>query len=204
MKFVIKTIATLTTLALSLNASAAYIVIDDSDPNTITLTAGDFDGRFYVNQTVLTKGIGNSASQTFPDGTPVAIQFYWDTHGQYVYPDWVTIVFGPVASPTSGVITSGIDITVPTDYIPNPYYSMGGGFAGYDVSNNYGPIAQPVLEQNGQTGFSSLPYLTVSFKSEVASSVPEPAAATLMGAGLAVTLAYARRKRRETESPRLS
>lgn len=198
MKFVIKAIPVLASLALSFSASAAYVIIDDSDSNTITLTAGDFDGGFYVNEMLLTKGVGNSASQTFLDGIPVAIKFYWDTHGQYVYPDWASIYFGPVASPTGGVITSGIEVVVPTDYILQPYYLMGGGFVGFDVSNYYGPTVHAVLEQNGQTGSGSFPYLTVSFKSEVASSVPEPAAATLMGVGLAVTLAYARRRRRET------
>ena len=204
MKFIVKAIAILASLTLNLNASAAYIVIDDSDPNTITLTAGDFDGGLWVNQTLFTTGIGNSASQTFQDVTPIAMSARWDTHGEALVGPGpgVFIFFGPVSAPTGGVVSSGISIVEPSDYIPNPYQRLDGGFAGYDDSIGYGSTVFPTLEQNGQTGFASFPYLTVSFKSEVASSVPEAASAWFMGSGLAVILAYGRRRRDGTNSER--
>ncbi len=47
-------------------ANAAFINIDDSDPNTITINAGDFEGGFSVNGNLLTSGLGNSGSITLP------------------------------------------------------------------------------------------------------------------------------------------
>lgn len=202
MKLATEALAILASLTLNLNASAAYIVIDDSDLDTVTVTAGDFDGGLWVNQTLLTTGIGNSASQTFQDATPVSLSARWDTHGEALVGPGILIFFGPVFAATGGVASSGISIVEPSDYIPNPYQRLDGGFAGYDGAVDYGPTVFPTLAQNGQTGFASFPYLTVSFKSEMASAVPEAASAWFMGSGLTIVLAYSRRRRGGTNSER--
>ena len=61
-------LALATTFGFSAPASAAFITIDDRNVNSVTISAGDFEGGFFVNGDLLTTGLGNSGSVTLADG----------------------------------------------------------------------------------------------------------------------------------------
>lgn len=51
---------------------AAFVKVDDSDPGFLTITAGDFEGGFSVNGTLLTIGLG-AASVVFAHNHPSGV-----------------------------------------------------------------------------------------------------------------------------------
>lgn len=53
-------------MCLTAPAHAAFVTIDDSHPDLVTITAGDFEGGFFVNGTLLSSCLGSSASITLP------------------------------------------------------------------------------------------------------------------------------------------
>ena len=61
-------IALFALLTLPMAANAAFISIDDSDVDTITITVNDFEGCFFVNGELLSCGLGDPQSITLVDG----------------------------------------------------------------------------------------------------------------------------------------
>lgn len=61
-------VAVVASIWFSAPVSAAYVAIDDSDLTQVTITAGDFEGGFSVNGSLLTTGLGNSGSIMLADG----------------------------------------------------------------------------------------------------------------------------------------
>ena len=167
----------------ALPASAAYINIDDSDVNTITITAGDFEQGFSVNGNLLTSGLGNSGSLTLADGGFNISGSWIDLGGSNGAR--VDLLFALLGNP--GFTTSGIEFGSTSD---GQFGSLSGSFGGYFDPSLYFFTGLPTLEQNGQIGYSSMAFLSVSFVSE---AVPEPGSLAL--AGIAVAgLAALRRK----------
>jgi len=164
-------------------ANAAFITWDDSDPNNITITAGDFENGFSVDGNLLTSGLGNSASITFADGghtfvgSWIDLGFSTGVHNE--------TLFALASDPTA--VTSGAEWTATTDgFLGTIAGSFGGFFGGpYFFTSN------PTFLQNGQTQVNGEAFLSTSFTSE---AVPEPA--TLLLGVPAVGLALRRRLRR--------
>ena len=169
-------------LFISFSASAAFIAFDDSDLDFITITAGDFENGFSVNGSLLTTGLGNSASITLVDGAH-SFKGSWIDLG--LASGVSEISFALPGDPT--FVTSGMFAFFTTDGT-NGTIDVGsfGGFTG--IPGDYFFTTGATLEQNGQTGFAGQPFLTMSFISEVA-AVSEPATLTLLSLG------FSKRKR---------
>ncbi len=166
----------------ALPASAAFIAIDDSDRNNITITAGDFEEGFYVNGVLLTMGIGDSGSITLLDGG-YSISGSWIDLGA-ADGTRVDLLFALATNP--GFTTSGLEFGASSDGF---LATLGGSFGGYINPSLYFSTPLATLAQNGQTGYSGTGYLSVSFRSEV----PVPATALLLVIG-ALGAAFARRR----------
>ena len=100
-------------------AEAAYITVDDSDLATFTITAGDFEGGLYIDDVLLTSGLGNSGSATLPDGG-YTITGSWIDLGS-ADGARVDLLFAFLADP--GMVTSGIEFGVETDGLNGPRHS---------------------------------------------------------------------------------
>ena len=180
--------ALIISFALSATASAAFIHIDDSNLSTITISAGDFEGAFFVNGNLLTNGLGNSASITLVDGIYDFMGTYTDLNQASSFD--INILFA--LSGTPEVATSGIELSGSNDNSAN----VAGLITGFTDSSSGFLTALPTLVQNGQTGTANLSLLTVTFISENAVSanpIPEPATMALIGLGVA-GIAALRRK----------
>ncbi len=118
-------------LASPLAANAAFISIDDSDPDSITITAGDFEECFYVNGDLLTCGLFQSGSITLQDGLIHEFEGSWidlggsDSIGAHY--------FG-----LSGDVYSGVEWFAETGGFLGTIF---GAFTGFDLCCNYGPLS---------------------------------------------------------------
>jgi hypothetical protein len=166
-------------------ANAAFISIDDSDVDSITITVGDFENCFSVNMVQLTCGLGNSNSITLLDGLIHSFEGSWidlggsGTTGEHY--------FGLL-----GDVFSGVEWTAATDGFVG---TISGLFTGLDSCCNYGPPSNGILNpQDGSARDFSQPYSRNTFTSEAA-PVPEPSTLALFGIGL-FGVGLARRKRK--------
>jgi len=156
-------------------AHAAYISIDDSHPGEITVTAGDFEGGFFVNGSLLTSGLGDSGSVTLPD------------EGYFIEGSWiddgaadgtsVAIFFALPGDPSFA--TSGIEFSVTSD---GRLATLTGSFGGFIDPSLYFPSPTPTFLQDGHSEAGGVAFLTASFTSEAATQVPEPGTLLLLGA----------------------
>jgi hypothetical protein len=148
-------------LAAPLASDASFITVDDSDPNTITITAGDFEEGFFVDGVLLTIGLGDSGSITFPDGGH-SISGSWIDLGVTPPGARVDVLFADTAAPTA--VTSGIEMGASTDGFLATLSGSFGGFTGFP----YFITGLPTFAQNGPsiTVPFSFPFLSGSFTSE--------------------------------------
>jgi hypothetical protein len=150
-------------VGLTAQSKASYINIDDSDVNNITLTAGDFEGGFYVGATLLTIGLGNSGSITIVDGG----------FGQTFTGMWIDLGQTPVAPinvyfGAGGTVLSGFD---GSSWTGGGLGQISGGFVGYSGASLF--PGSNLLPQDGHTEVGGLPFLSWSFRTENPNSVPD-------------------------------
>jgi hypothetical protein len=156
------------------NADAAFLLIDDTDPATITVTAGDFEGGFSIDGTELTIGLGASASITLPDGG-YSISGSWLDLG--LGGPRADVLFALTGTPSD--VTSGIEFGTTTDGSSSTLFGSLGGFTG----SAYFFTALPTLTQ-GAVGVAGVPFLSVEFRSEPVAAVPAPMSLALFGVAL--------------------
>lgn len=173
-------------LALSMPASAAFITIDDSDLSNVTITAGDFEGGFSINGTLLTSGLGNVGSVTLADGG-YTISGSWIDLGA-ARDARVDLLFALASDPAFA--TSGVEFGATSDGFDA---ILSGSFGGYIDPSFYFSTALPTLLQDGRTGNANVPFLSVAFISEAPNGVPTPSTLALVGLGGAL-LAFRRRR----------
>ena len=176
-------------VGFSAPALAAFIAIDDSDPANITISAGDFEGGFSVNGSLLTIGLGSSASLTLPDGGN-SISGTWIDLGE-ANNTRVDLLFALPGNPT--FTTSGIEFGVTSD---GTNATLSGSFGGFIDPSFYFFTTLPTLPQDGGTGIGGVAFLSVSFISEGVGAVPEPGTLALLGLAAAVLLGLRRRETR--------
>ncbi|MCX5805967.1 MAG: VPLPA-CTERM sorting domain-containing protein [Proteobacteria bacterium] len=182
-------IVALASFALSLlfiaPASAAWFTIDDSNPLTVTISAGQFEGGFYVDGQLLTSGY-DSGSITLPDSVH-DFSGSWITYGA---PAGNTeILFARAGNPT--IVTSGLMASWENSDVIFSY--LEGGFGCY-VGPGYFTTGNTTVLQDGHTEYSSAPYMGITFVSE--NPVPIPSALLLFAPGLAGLAALRRRFRK--------
>jgi len=177
-------------LGLSVSAQAAYISIDDSDLNTITITAGDFENGFSVNGTPFAFGLGVSDSITLLDGG-YTFEGSWIDLGLSGDGTSSRVLFSESSNPTG--ITSGIIATASSDgFFGSLSGSSFGGFNGLVYFTEAG-----AFDQNSGTQTGGLPYLSISFTPEATGTVPEGGSSgMLLGLTTCVLGMVARRIRR--------
>ena len=170
--------AILSTLALGLlvgpvASQAAYITIDDSALDTVTISAGDFEAGFYVNGTLLASGLHSHGSITLADGLLHSFYGTWIDLGYTTTGD-TDRYFG-----IGSQVYSGVESGASTN---GQYGTIEGLFVGFDWANSFGPSAA-TMPQDGSLADFSRPYLSATFISEVV-AVPEPSTLALFGLGL--------------------
>ena len=158
-------LAAAASLTLAGAAQGAFPIIDDSDPNTVTITAGGFEGGFFVNGELLTIDIGKSASITLPDEGHflVGSSIDLDQTPAGVF----TLLFSPTAG--SNAVTSGMDVATSSDSGLGTIAVSFGAFTGQTYF-----LRLPAFGQNdGEQGLA-LRFLHISVIPEP-TGVPAPA-----------------------------
>jgi VPDSG-CTERM motif len=194
MKTRILVLAVTFALSLTVQSKAAFINIDDSDVNNITLTAGDFEGGFYVDGILLTTGVGYSGSITFSDtadGQYTGFPFHsfsgrWiDLSQTGTLPVYSADLFGAGGNTFSYFERNTQSLTSFGNIVG--YYAAYNGTSHFSTSN-------PLSAQDGHTEYGGVPFLSWSFKSESAESVPDTSATlALLGASFLGLAAQRRR-----------
>lgn len=169
---------------LAMPARSAYLIIDDSDVNTMTITAGNFEGGFFVDGVLLSAFFQGTV--TVQDGAHQLSGMFVDIGRSTLDPS-VLLTFG-----TSSV-TSGVALTSTTDQ---------SGFSGIVNGMAYGYTGTPFLASVPLYGQGGLPrsaslaggLLTVQFIPEEPGVVSD-AASSLGLFGLALGFLALGRKR---------
>lgn len=181
-RLTIFTLATLAALLFSSPARAAYISIDDSDPDFISFSAVDFEFGITVDGVPYLGGI-----LVLPDDLH-SIEGSWIDLGLNGAGTPVSVLYAMPGQPDG--VTSGIEFTATSDGFAA---TLAGGFGGF-AGAPYFFTADPTIDQtSGLTGLGAAAFLTMEFTPEGGRRVvPEPATFGLVMMGLAAAWRRAR------------
>jgi hypothetical protein len=165
-------------LALATGAAhSAAIIIDDRDPERVTVTATDIETAVFIDDFPIFAGLGGSASTTRPDGL-------FNLSGTLGIADLPSVTsflltFGPVVG--GAEVTSRVGLLL-TDRGASVTFSGGVGSL---TGTPYAGDGPALFALDGGPQSLSLPGLLVTFIPEASvAPVPGPAAAALFGLGL--------------------
>lgn len=163
-------------------SQAAYLSIDDTNPNdTISITAGDFENGFFVNGSLLTAGVGHGATAVIDESLgSILFRGNWIDNG-HTPTGTFTVYFVEAQNPT--LISDILQINTTTSdgvgSIAGTFLSDSGDNLG-SIPDQLPPNARVIVEDGKPFSFDQ-PFLTASVLSDV--DVPE---ASNVFAGLAV------------------
>ena len=189
------------TIALSLlapvAAHASFFSIDDTraDDN-ILFSANDFEGGFFIGNTLLQQGLNNPGSLLLPEAAAQGAPIKYPFHGQWINPTGTVPPAVQVAFLEPGT-------TIISDILYCQYTgSTLSGIEGFFISDTDSPgglspslfvPGVPVTnwdEANGAFNFSA-PFLQASANSD-AGDVPEPASCGLIALGIGALISRRR------------
>jgi hypothetical protein len=185
-------LATAALLALAVGAQAAPVagatlLIDDSDPDFITISANGFQGGLLIDGNVVQIGADAPGTITLPDDSSLLIFASWEDGG--ATPDFFPglLTFGTVAGAPD--VTSGFAVTGSTD---GTLGTISGGIGPLN-GMTYPALGPALFGQNDGPQGLAFPFLEITFVPEAVAAVPAPAGLALFGLGL-LGLASLRRR----------
>lgn len=189
----------LAALGMTSIGQAATLNIDDSDPNTMTISWSGFDVSDFI---VSIEGdptplniVGASGSVVLADGA-YNLDGAWSTdeaNGNATQAVWFALLSDPTGV-TSGVNASAIFL----NNIATLVGTNTGGFIGSVYFSPFSPTSpQDAPSETVLFSLGGTDTLTGSFTSEAVVAVPEPATATLVGMGALGLIVGAYRRRRQ-------